>query len=650
MFLFLFLLIVPVSFANDNSTDLVSSGGDEDILSSNIIYFNSSVQYDGNGSQSSPYKYFSTDKVKVNSILYFADGEYSLNNALSLSNITIIGESPLKTIINGNGRQISSSNMLSISDITLDNLVVKNNYEFTANNVIFQNSKGTGSSNIMGGAINTGNSGNTLIISSVFRNNKATYGGAIYASGDSNLVIVNSTFENNHADFYGGAIAIENGVGFQLVNSTFLDCYSVHNAGGAIYSRESFLDIKNSNFTSCNASIGGAICDLESFSIFDSIIAENNKADYYGGAIYKMYGTLEVISSSFFSNEASNGGAMYIDNSSYLLINSSSFSYNIAKDYGGAIYTVFNINETLNSVNFKDNRAKTENNYYKTDCCNMLIGNGNYTMIKGDFEFNGTLPSRYDLRDYGWVSPVKNQKSSGNCWAFTAISALESCILKATNQTYDFSEENLKNVMTYYSDYGWVLVPNKGGYDDMGVAYLISWLGVVNEGFESYNENTVLSPVLNSSIHVQNVVYLTRNNYTDNDAIKEAIIKYGGVATGIYYSGTYLNKHSYYYSGDSGQNHAITVVGWDDNYSKTNFKTTPEGDGAWICKNSWGNTWGEKGYFYVSYYDTRCVRVGEYDKSTFTFVLNDTVHYDKNYQYDNKYQYHLISLSHHLNS
>jgi C1A family cysteine protease len=285
-------------------------------------------------------------------------------------------------------------------------------------------------------------------------------------------------------------------------------------------------------------------------------------------------------------------------------------------------------------VNFKDNRAKTEDNYYKTDYCNMLIGNGNYTMIKGDFEFNGTLPSRYDLRDYGWVSPVKNQKSSGNCWAFTAISALESSILKATNQIYDFSEENLKNVMTYYSDYGWALVPNKGGYDDMGVAYLISWLGAVNEGFESYDVNTALSPVLNSSIHVQNVVYLTRNNYTDNDAIKEAIMKYGGVAAGMYYSSYYLKGNSYYYSGSSGQNHAVTVVGWDDNYSKTNFKTTPEGDGAWICKNSWGESWGDKGYFYISYYDTKCVRVGPYDKSTYALVLNDTMHYDKNYQYD----------------
>ena len=80
-------------------------------------------------------------------------------------------------------------------------------------------------------------------------------------------------------------------------------------------------------------------------------------------------------------------------------------------------------------------------------------------------------------------------------------------------------------------------------------------------------------------------------------------------------------------------NHAVTIVGWDDNFSKNNFAHTPEGDGAWIVKNSWGPGWGNNGYFYVSYYDTRLAQPGLGDVS-FAIVLNDTIRLDKNYQYD----------------
>lgn len=46
------------------------------------------------------------------------------------------------------------------------------------------------------------------------------------------------------------------------------------------------------------------------------------------------------------------------------------------------------------------------------------------------------------------------------------------------------------------------------------------------------------------------------------------------------------------------------IIGWDDNYPKENFNMELEGDGAFICTNSWGEQFGEQGYFYVSYYDS----------------------------------------------
>ncbi|WP_407380723.1 Ig-like domain repeat protein [Methanobrevibacter sp.] len=637
LFLVIFVLIIPTSFASDNSTidDGLAVGDDSVLLSANDIYFNSSSEIDGNGSQTNPYKYLYSTRLSENGIAHFATGEYQLDKSRSLNNLTIIGQSPLNTIIKGGSLQANSHGSLSIKNIKLDGLSIKINGNFTASNVIFENSQGSytgGYGNIFGGIVYS-SGGTTAILSSVFKNNSATYGGAIYAKS-SNVFIVNSTFENNNAYKYGGAIASEENSLLFVENCAFTDCYTLTNAGGAIYSKDSQLFVNKSNFTSCNATFGGAICDLASISNIDSIIATGNTADYQGGAIYKMYGSMNVTSSAFTSNNALSGGAVFADNSSNFSVKASKFISNEATNEGGAIYTILNTQNIISSNTYKNNRAKIENDYYNALGYNLFLGNGNYTPLKGNFSFNGSIPSKYDLRDYGLVTPVKSQKSSGNCWAFTSLAALESCILKVTGITHDLSEENMKNVMAYYSDYGWVLTTNKGGYDDMGVGYLVSWLGAVEEDLETFSDYSVLSPVINSTIHVQNIVYLTRSNYTDNNAVKEAILKYGAVATGIYYSSANMKSNSYYYSGTSGPNHAVTIVGWDDGYSKSNFKTTPDGEGAWICKNSWGETWGNKGYFYVSYYDKNCVRLGDYDKSTYTIILNDTIRYDKNYQYD----------------
>ena len=125
-----------------------------------------------------------------------------------------------------------------------------------------------------------------------------------------------------------------------------------------------------------------------------------------------------------------------------------------------------------------------------------------------------------------------------------------------------------------------------------------------------------------------------RTNVNDNDLLKEALIKYGVVSVSHYadfneakyYNAT--NAAQYYYGNAKSANHRICLVGWDDIYSRYNFKTTPQGDGAWICKNSWGTNWGDEGYFYISYYDKLFAR----DMSVAYVLTNDT--YNRIYQYD----------------
>ena len=396
-------------------------------------------------------------------------------------------------------------------------------------------------------------------------------------------------------------------------NVIFRDSHSDY--GGSIYSFRANVNISNSYFINNSAKLGGAICDLNSTMDLINISAINNSATYQGGAIYKMYNELNLYSSLFVNNSAGEAEAVFCDYSVFAMA-----------------HNTFNQNNVYSAVNRKEdftNNTFIQSELVKLDYYNINFERSDYIQMLYK-PYNSTIPSRYDLRDYRLVTSVKNQGTNGNCWAFAAIAVLESCILKATSIEYDFSEENMKNLMATFSDYGWnKAYTNSGGITEMSRAYFLSWMGPVNESDDKYVINTYLSPLMESIMHVQNIIFLPRSNYTDNDAIKQAILNYGAVYTSLYSMGT---KYQYY-TGPKNPDHAVAIVGWDDNFSKDKFGSNTPADGAWICKNSWGNNWGDNGYFYVSYYDTRFAQVGASDVS-FTFILNDTVKYDKNYQYD----------------
>ncbi|WP_296885032.1 C1 family peptidase [uncultured Methanobrevibacter sp.] len=633
IFSFLIFLLISPSFAHDNNvTDSQISANYGD------VYFNSSSLSDGDGSIENPYNKITMDRINNYATLHLADGEYNISGFKTISSLNIVGESYDNTIIRHDGLLFTVLSELSLNNLTLSGVTIKNQGIVNSTNVIFSDAAGSSSdryNNVFGGVFD--NYGTNYVKpklyldNCIFKNNHAEYGGAIYLI-NGEAFINNCLFEKNIAYNYGGAIACDGSSKLTIKNTRFKFDSSTNDAGGALYLKNSSIIIENSNFTNCNSLFGGAICDLNSDLSIDNAVFSSNGAVYDGGAIFKMYGDLSVLNSKFNFNAANNGGAIFADNSSSFVVKSSRFSSNTAKYCGGVIYSLLNKNSVIESNIYTRNKANSYPNVFETDLVNLFIGNNNYSMFKYNPSVN-ELPSKYSSVDEGYVTPIKDQQTSGNCWAFTAISTLESCILKASNITYDLSEENLKNIIELYSDYGWNMVTNGGGYDNMAIGYFASWLGPILEENDSFDDYSTLSPVLDSIMHVQNVIFLGRDNFTDNNRIKEAIFKYGAVGTGLYYSGSYLFGDSYYYSGSASENHAVTIVGWDDDYPYYKFRNPAPANGAWIVKNSWDDEWGDKGYFYVSYYDSRFAKVGN-AISSYTFVLNDTLRYDKNYQYD----------------
>ena len=79
---------------------------------------------------------------------------------------------------------------------------------------------------------------------------------------------------------------------------------------------------------------------------------------------------------------------------------------------------------------------------------------------------------------------------------------------------------------------------------------------------ETYSDYTVLSPVLNSTFHVQNVIYLTRNNYTDNNGVKEAIIKYGALDVGYFGQSTFDQANPYFNPETNAQYQVYSAHQW----------------------------------------------------------------------------------------
>ncbi|QCE16653.1 cysteine proteinase 15A-like [Vigna unguiculata] len=209
------------------------------------------------------------------------------------------------------------------------------------------------------------------------------------------------------------------------------------------------------------------------------------------------------------------------------------------------------------------------------------------------------LPSDFDWRDHGAVTGVKNQGSCGSCWSFSAVGALEGAHFLSTGELVSLSEQQLVDC-DHECD------PEERGACDSGCngglmttafEYSMKAGGLMQEkdypytgrdrGPCKFDKSKIAASVANFS-----VVSL------DEEQIAANLVKNGPLAVGInaVFMQTYIGGVSCPYICGKHLDHGVLLVGYGAGaYAPIRFKEKP----FWIIKNSWGESWGENGYYKI---------------------------------------------------
>lgn len=257
----------------------------------------------------------------------------------------------------------------------------------------------------------------------------------------------------------------------------------------------------------------------------------------------------------------------------------------------------------------------------------------------------------------GKLPPLRNQAGNPSCWAHGSIATMESDLIHdgKADASIDLSEMHLYYFAHKYNvDTVDPLGGTKGDYQNIrigtghpvvGLQALANWTGAAREEDYPYvdfssNPGYTYPPEEQygpEAFHVQGVYILPYSNTDDPEGnrtlIKQYIKEHGSVTTTYYEGSAYYraDTNSYYCGSALTQNHAIAIVGWDDDFPAGNFKQTPSGNGAWLIRNSWTEgeaRYSHNGYFWISYYD-KTIR-----KTLYATDAEPASNYDNNYQYD----------------
>jgi predicted secreted protein len=209
----------------------------------------------------------------------------------------------------------------------------------------------------------------------------------------------------------------------------------------------------------------------------------------------------------------------------------------------------------------------------------------------------GSLPAAFDWRTQGGVTSVKNQGYCGSCWAFSTVGSFEANIKIKDGVEKNLSEQYLLSCNTdgwgcnggwWAHDYHWWRIPS--GEPDAGAVYEADFPYTASD-------TTSCNPPHTHHEKISSWAFVgSEEGVPPVQAIKQAIYDHGPVSAAIcvgsafdYYGGGIFQTNE---TCDGDVNHAIVLVGWDDNQGT---------NGVWILKNSWSTGWGESGYMRIGY-------------------------------------------------
>jgi C1A family cysteine protease len=212
-------------------------------------------------------------------------------------------------------------------------------------------------------------------------------------------------------------------------------------------------------------------------------------------------------------------------------------------------------------------------------------------------EFSGRIPTSWDWRKHNnkdWTTNVKNQGMCGSCYAFGLYSAMESGIKIKSNQpdlSIDLSEQFIVSCGTE-----WVSgIFGCGGAYFYSILEFIETYGAIPESCFPYVSGQGNSAPCSDKCDDwgKYTIYIDGWDtvYPSQTSIKNALIQYGPLITGMEIYENFLSYSNGIYepSGDLLGYHLVNIVGYNDD------------QGYWICKNSWGISWGELGWFKIKY-------------------------------------------------